>query len=141
MKRLSEFIKWYIYITISILVVCTIIFGAFSSGDTMPVDTLWQILLSGFLTTLVTILMVITECTKKYVSVIKYVLHYVLLCAVMILCGNWFGWIRFELYGVVMMAGAVAVVYILAFGVYYLIDLKQANEINQKLKEKYRDAE
>lgn len=37
------------------------------------------------------------------------------------------------------MAVDVVVVYLICFGVYYLVDLKQANDINKKLKEKYDD--
>lgn len=136
MKGLGEYIKWYMYITTSILIVCAVLFHI-SGEETIPVETLWQILLSGFLTTLVTVLPIFRECSRKSTAIIKHILHYVLLCAVMFLCGKWFGWMDFELEGIAMMAGAVAVVYLLSFGAYYMIELKQASDINRKLKEKY----
>lgn len=40
-----------------------------------------------------------------------------------------------------MMLAAVAVVYLLTFMAHYVIDIKQAEKINQKLKEKYGDKE
>lgn len=40
-----------------------------------------------------------------------------------------------------MMLAAVAVVYLLTFMAHYVIDIKQAAKINQKLKEKYGDKE
>lgn len=138
MRKLSDFIKWYTYITISILIVCTIQFGIYCE-EMIPLATLWQILLSGFLTTLVTVLLVLTEDNRKWMNVVRGVLHYILLCIIMIACGNWFGWLNLDLAGIGMMVGAVAVVYILSFGAYYITDLKQANEINQKLKEKYKE--
>lgn len=140
MKRLSEFIKWYIYITISILAVCTVIFNILSDG-TIPAATLWQILLSGFLTTVVTVLLTSGEWNKISTVIIRVILHYISLCIVMVLCGKGFGWLSFDFNGIALMAGAVAVVYVLSFGVYYIIDLKQADEINQRLKEKYSDEE
>ncbi len=138
MKRLGEYIKWYVYITTSILVVCAVN-SSISCEDTIPVETLWQILLSGFLTTLVTVLLIFRECNKKSTAIIRYFLHYILLCVVMIVCGKWFGWMDFDFSGIAMMVSSVAIVYLLSFGAYYIIDLKQASEINEKLKEKYSD--
>lgn len=59
----------------------------------------------------------------------------------MIICGHRFGWRNLNLAGIIMMLMSVAIVYLLTFFSYYLIDLKQAKEINQKLKEKYGDEE
>ena len=138
MRRLSDFIKWYTYITISILIVCAVVFTIYNTKS-IPLVTLWQILLSGFLTTLVTVLSVLKEENRRWLLAVRHVLHYVLLCIIMIICGNFFGWMSLNFQGIAMMVGAVAVVYLLAFGAYCVTDLKQANEINQKLKEKYRE--
>lgn len=138
MRKLSEFLKWYAYITVSILIVCAVVFKIYNE-ETIPADTPWQILLSGFLTTLVTAILVLKEESQKWIMILKFVLHYVSLCIIMIICGNWFGWMSLNLEGIAMMIGAVATVYILAFGTYYITDLRQANEINQKLREKYRE--
>lgn len=139
MKKLSDFIKWYLYITISILLVVAIIFE-FYYEDTIPADTLWQILISGFLTTAATVFIAFRECNRKSTSILKYLLHYVVLCIIMITLGNCFGWLTSG-FSAIMMAAAVATVYLLAFGIYYLIDLKQAKEISHKLKEMYGDEE
>lgn len=139
MKKMSDYIKWYVYITTSILIVCAVCF-TLSDGDMIPAKTLWQILLSGLFTALVTGILHEKECKKKSTAIIRHLSHYILLCIVMILCGKWFGWLDFDFGGIIMMAVLVAVVYLLTFCVYYIIDLKQAREINRKLKEKYNDS-
>ena len=57
----------------------------------------------------------------------------------MILSGRWFGWLEFDISGIVIMLLSVAGVYLLTFFVYYILDRKEALEINQKLNEKYHD--
>ncbi|MED9903637.1 MAG: DUF3021 family protein [Lachnospiraceae bacterium] len=138
MKRIGEFIKWFFYITTSILIVCAVGFGLDGEAQ-IPAASLWQILVSGFLTTIVTVLIVFRECNKKSTIFLKHFFHYLALCAVMILCGHWFGWLDFDFDGILMMAISVAVVYILSAGAYCIIDLRQASEINQRLKDKYDD--
>lgn len=138
MKKLGEYIKWYFYITTSILLVTAVIFKIYNP-ETLPGNTLWQILLSGFLTTTVTVFIVFIDCKSFVQSLIKYLCHYAALCAIMIFCGKKFGWINLDLPGTAMMAGAVAVVYLLSLGAYYIIDLRQADLINKRLKEKYEE--
>lgn len=140
MNRISEYIKWFLYITTGILIVCAANLEIMGE-ETIQVDMLWQILLSGLLTTLVTVLLFIQECNRKAEVCLKCILHYVALCVIMVLCGNWFGWMKLDLGGIVMMVVSVAVVYLFAFLAYYLIDMRQAVQINQKLKEKYGDEE
>lgn len=136
MKILSLFIKFFLYITTGILIVCTINYQI-SGNNLIPVETLWRILLSGFLTTVVTMLFFPKENKGKSTTFIQYFIHYGILCIVMMICGHWFGWMNFNLAGIIMMLVSVAIVYLLTFFSYYLLDLRQANEINQKLKEKY----
>ena len=136
MRTLKDFVKWFLYITMGILIVCAVNFQL-ADVESLSKETLWQILLSGFLTSGVTVLLYPRESMNKIPFWIKLVVHYVALCIVMILCGHWFGWLDFDLGGIVMMAVSVAVVYGITFLIYYLIDLKQADEINRRLEEKY----
>lgn len=138
MEILRNFIKWFLYITMSIFLVVTLSYKTYSV-DTIPTDTLLYILISGFLTTAVTVLMALRECKSKWISLLKYILHYIALCVVMCLCANWFGWYDLNLSGILSMSLSVAIVYGLAFGVYCLTDLKQAKDINKLLQEKYKD--
>lgn len=131
-------IKWFLYITTGVLIVTAIIFTLIGM-ETIPTDTLWKVLLSGFLTTVVTMLFYPKEEGAKKTILISYILHYIMLCIVMIICGSWFGWIIFGLQGILLMAGAVAVVYLISFSAYMIVDRKQADEINKRLKEKYSE--
>lgn len=138
MQRLSYFVKWYMYITTNILAVCAISFTV-SGQENIPAKTLWQILVSGFLTTFVTVFVNLGEgsLNHKLTGFLRYFAHYLSMCAVMVLCGSWFGWREFNFTGIALMMADVAIVYLFTFLTYYFIDLKQANEINKKLKEKY----
>ena len=136
MKAFIEFIKYFLYITTSILIVCTIDF-IIAGNDFISVNTLWQILLSGFLTTAVTMLFIPNEKNTKPPGIIQYFIHYTVLCIVMMLCGCQFGWMDFDCRGIIMMTVSVAAVYMITFLSDYMINLNYANEINRKLKEKY----
>lgn len=138
MKKINDFIKWFLYITTGVLIVCAVNFWA-ADMDAIPKNTLWQILLSGLLTAGVTVFIYPKDCNKKSVILTRIFFHYVVLCIVMIICGYWFGWLKLNAAGIVMMVVSVAVVYFLSFLAYYLTDLKRADEINRRLKEKYGD--
>lgn len=140
MKIFKEFIRWFLYITMGVLIVCAINFQL-ADVKSLPKETLWQILLSGFLTSGVTALLYPRENVNKSLFWVRILIHYAALCLVMIFCGHWFGWLDYDLGGIVMMLLSVAGVYVLTFVIYYLIDLKRADEINQKLKEKYGNQE
>lgn len=136
MKRLKNFIQWFVYITTGILIVTAISFSILTDG-TMPTVTLWQMLLAGFLTAGVTALFSPDEQTSKRAFLIGMFGHYLCLCAVMVGCGVWFGWINLTLPGVLMMCVDVALVYGITFTIYCLLEKKNADELNRKLQEKY----
>ena len=140
MKTLGNFIKWFVYITVGILIVCGISYRM-AGNEMVTVDVFWMILLSAFVTTLVSVLILPKEEEGKVKSGIKFVLHYIVLCVIMCFLGERFGWIDYDLAGVVGMIIRVGVVYLLAFMAYYIIDIKQASDINKMLQEKYGDEE
>ena len=140
MKRVSEFVRWFFYITTCVLFVCAANMQL-SGRDVISADILWQIMLSGFMTSLVTVVFRPTERDGGRTEMIRIVIHYFALCAVMILLGYWFGWMDFNLRGIIMMMISVAVVYFLVYFAAYWLDKKQADEINKKLKKKYSEDE
>ncbi len=137
MKRLYDFIKWFLYITTGILFICALNMAIQGDAD-IPAATLWQILLSGLLTAAVTAFFHPEE-EGRLPAVLNIFLHFLALCGVMLLCGRWFGWLKFDLPGIVMMVLSVAGVYLLSFLAYYIIDVRQAEQINRKLQERYGD--
>ncbi|MBR1693696.1 MAG: DUF3021 family protein [Lachnospiraceae bacterium] len=138
MNVLKNFIKWFLYITTGILIVCAVVFMLYDM-EALPKNTLWHILLSGFLTALVTTVFASKESAGKAEAIIRYLLHYASMCVIMIVCGHWFGWLNLDFGGIMMMVVSVLVVYVLVLGSHYIIDVKQADEINRKLKEKYKN--
>ncbi len=134
MKLVSEAFKWFLYITTGTLIVTAIIF-TLSGEEMISVNTLWKILLASLLTTIVTVCLHPAE--EKNVG--GYILHYIALCVVMIVCGRLFDWIDFSLSGILLMMAAVAGVYMISFVAYWLVDRKQAEEINKMLKKRYKD--
>lgn len=138
MKKVFEFIRWFFYITTCVLFVCA---ANVQISGTKVVSTimLWEILLTGLITSIVTVLLRPGEWDSVRISIIKIIVHYLVLCGVMIVCGCWFDWMALNAQGIVMMMISVAVVYLLVYSAGYLLDRKQADEINQRLKGKYRD--
>lgn len=135
---LGNFVKWFLYITVGIMIVCGISYGI-AGIETVTVDIFGMILVSAFATALVTVFIQPQEQDGKVKSCMKYLLHYLILCVIMSLLGTKFGWMNFELGGICMMAIDVGIVYLLVFGAYYIIDIRQAGEINRVLQEKYGD--
>ncbi len=140
MRTFSNFVKWFLYITTGILVICGINYKM-AGATIVTVDIFWMILFCGFVTTLATMLLLPKEEDGRTKSCIKFALHYVVLCTIMIPLGVWFGWIELQLTGIVTMLIDVGGVYLLSLGAHYLIDCKQADEINRMLKERYGDSE
>ncbi len=136
MKSISEYIKWFVYITIGIFLVCAISFTL--AGETeIPVGTLWKVMLEGLVATLVTVPLQPQEGDGSGKAWAKLVLHYLSLCVIMFGFGVWFGWVLFSVKGVIVMSVDVAIVYALCTATYYLIDVRQAKGINKVLQEKY----
>lgn len=140
MKTLGNFIKWFLYITVGILIVCGISYRM-AGNETVTVDVFWMILLSAFVTALITVLILPKEEDGKVKSCIKFGLHYIALCIAMCFLGERFGWAEFDMAGVVGMVIKVGLVYFLTFMAYYIIDIKQASDINKMLQEKYGEEE
>lgn len=140
MKRVFEFMKWFFYITTCVLIVVAVNIEIAGDEFIRPA-VLWQILLSGFLTSFVTILLRPNEDDGGRLGFLKILIHYLVLCVVMIVCGYWFGWLKLNFRGILMMVVSTAVVYLLVYLAAYRLDKKQADEINRKLQGKYKDME
>jgi len=138
MKTFGNFVKWFLYITVGIMVVCGVSYSL-AGVEQVSVNIFWMILFSAFATTLATVLFLPGEKDGKTKSCVKFVLHYIAVWVIMSFLGVWFGWIHFDVTGIVMMAIYVGIVYLLTFISHYIIDIKQADEINRVLQEKFGD--
>ena len=119
MRSIGEYIKWFVYITIGIFLVCAISFTL--EGETeIPVSTLWKVMLEGVVATLVTVPLQPQEGDGSGKAWAKLILHYFSLCVIMFGFGVWFGWVMFSVKGCIIMSVDVAIVYALCTVVYYL---------------------
>lgn len=140
MKSIGEYIKWFVYITTGIFLVCAISF-TLEGATEMPVSTFWKILLESLVATVVTVFLQPKEDDGTGKTWIKFALHYLSLCIIMCCFGIWFEWIHFSVVGILIMVLDVAIVYALCTTVYYLVDVRQAKGINKMLQEKYGEEE
>lgn len=137
MKFFTELCRYFVQITTGILIVCAVNFLFYGSAD-MPGSTLWQILLSGFLTALATAIAYSFEPKSTKQFILMTAIHYIVLCIIMIFLGNSFGWLSLNFAGIIMMAISVALVYAFTMLVTYLTSKKDADDLTKALESRKR---
>ena len=141
MKFFTEFLKYFVIITTGVLLMCAVnVSLSETGGESLAVGiTLWQILGAGAVTAFVTALVYMRECKTKKQFIVMVIIHYILICAIMVTLGVLYGWMDFNIGGIIMMTVSVALVYLFTYAVRYFSDIRQADEFNRALKEKYKD--
>jgi small-conductance mechanosensitive channel len=135
MNKIRTFIHYFITITTGILLITAVSFTI--GSDTPTTATLWQILLSAGLTALATTIFFPDENASKRRIHIGLTLHIISLCAIMILCGRWFGWISSGFLPALTMVGYVLLVYAFTASTTYLISKKEVALMNAQLQRKF----
>lgn len=138
MKRIREFMECFVCITTGTVLIAALVYRAKSATPTP--DTLWQILLCAALCSLATTIFFPDERRGKLRIGIGIGLHFVSLCVIMIVCGRWFGWVGPTFRHAAIMVGYVVLVYGFTIGVTYLIERKQAADMDRQLQKKYHAA-
>ncbi len=138
MKIIIESIKYFMYITTAIIIICALNI-TLSGADTVSSDTLWQIVISGAATAVITAAFFSREINTTKGFIIMTAVHYVILCVVMIFISVMFGWMKLSIPGIIMMCISVALVYVITCSSRYFLDKKQADLFNETLNNKYRD--
>ena len=105
---LECFVEWFVSVATGILIICAVNFGLYAQGGVIPRETLLQILLSAMLTSAVTAAFNMADPVKRSSVLLCLVLHFCSLVAVMAGCGVWFGWVDFEVFGMLEMVLSVA---------------------------------
>ncbi|MGN0669926.1 MAG: DUF3021 domain-containing protein [Oscillospiraceae bacterium] len=140
MKLLKEFVTYFVYITTGILLVSgTVIAFCSGEGYVLPKTILLDVALAGGVTALVTTLIYRREPATRTEFVILTIVHYIVLCGVMVFMGTMFGWIDWEILDIIIMCGYVAIVYLFTFFSRMFTAKRDADELNKALKSKYRD--
>jgi len=132
---IKKFVSWFLSITTGILIMTTITIVG-EGFDEIPTSILWRILISGAITSFITTIFYAKRVPDNRV-LIHMILHYLSMCIAMVLMGSWFGWMEVTVLGVIIMCASVALVYVFVYATNYFINLRDTNEINKKLKEKY----
>lgn len=141
MKFFTEFLKYFVIITTGVLIICAInVSLSETHGESLAVGvTLWQIIGAGAVTAFVTALVYKLECSTKKQFIAMGIIHYILICAIMVTLGVLYGWMDFNIGGIIMMTVSVALVYLFTYAVSYISAKHQADEFNKALNEKYKD--
>lgn len=136
MKYISEFIKYFCYITTGIVIVSGISVLQYEKINSI---TIIQTVLAGAITALVTTILLAGEPKSKKDILFRMGLHYILLCVIMVIIGFSFNWISKDIFGVIFMVISVGVVYVFVTISYVFTSRKEVNELNKALIEKYHN--
>lgn len=139
MNKLRTFLLCFVVSTTGILMLCAFAFRP--TPEALTPDSLWQILLSAALCSLATAIFFPDENAGKLRAWGGVTLHFISLCAIMVVFGKLFGWVDPGVKGVAIMILYVVLIYAFVTGVSYLLVKKQTDTMNKKLKEKYPDPE
>lgn len=138
MKKIRDFIECFVIVATGILILAAFIYPA--QPEALTPLTLRQILLSAALCALATTAFFPDENATKNRIRVGVALHFLSLCAIMILCARWFGWIDRSFRGAATMVLYVVIIYSFTTGITYIIEKRQANELNDQLQKKYHSA-
>lgn len=134
MKFVKSFLGFFSVITTAILIVVTI--TVISGYESLSPYITLQVLVSGAVTALVTAAVYSVDFRSRKHFIIMTVIHYALLCIVMGTLGVLFGWVNRSPAGIVLMCVYVAVVYVIVFGMTYILAKREADELNRALDER-----
>ena len=135
MKKLRKFLECFVCVTTGIVIISA--FAYAPTPDALTPGTLRHILLAAALCALSTALFFPDEYPGKVRFWVGIVLHFVSLCAIMIVCGRWFGWVGPTFRDAAVMVGYVILVYAFTSGTSYLLEVRQAAAIDKQLQKKY----
>lgn len=135
MKKIRQFIECFMTVSTGILILAAFIYP--SQPEALTPLTLRQILLSAALCSASTVLFFPDENAGKLRIRVGISLHFLSLCAIMILCARWFRWIGPDFRGAATMVLYVVIIYAFTTGTTYILEKRQANELNDQLQKKY----
>ena len=135
MDLLKRFVNWFTKITTGTLIICTIAIKI-SGIEVCTTDILWQILVVGAVTTIITMAALPDKEFSRREGIIRYSVHFALLSATVLTLGALFGWYTPSFPGCAVMVLYVALVYAFTYFANYLNCKKSADEINKALEKR-----
>ena len=132
---ISEFLKWFLIINTGIML---IVWLNIFKYDNIWVSIIPQIFCASAVTSLVTTA-VFSINPKKPLSaplrILIPVMHYIILCVIIMTLGTLFDWFELSLSGCIAVALSVAGVYFIAAVISYLLSKSEADEMTRALKD------
>lgn len=144
-KTIGNMLHRYMIITFAVLVVtATYITLLVGDGIQFGVEILWQILTVSFLCSLSEIIFATPDGKEmsKTQWIVRWILCYIYVNVVVLGCGFYFGWYLPESMPMVVgMLVCIAAVFAFVYGVTYYMDVRTADQMNQKLLERNQGLE
>ncbi len=128
-------LHYFVDITTAV-VIAAAVYLTFSEQQ-MENNILWQILLSGLITALPTAVLLCFDPKSVRVSVILWVIHFLLIFFITLMLLKMFGWCKITPVSVFLTFIAVLFIYFFTCGVHYLVAKKHTAWMNQQLKNRY----
>jgi uncharacterized membrane protein len=138
MKYVKSYISFFTAIATAILIIVTID-GAINSYESVSKYLPLEILGASALTALITTIILCREIKTRKQFLISFLLHFFLLCVIMIVLGLMFGWINDSFGSIICMILYVALVYVIVFAINYILAKKEADELNEALNKRNAD--
>lgn len=138
MKKLRQFIECFVTVATGILIIAALSYPS-RPADLTPA-VLWQILLSAGLCSVSTVLFFPDDTATRLQIYVGVSLHFISLCVIMVVCGRWFGWVGPGFWDAFGMIVEVIIIYAFTTGITYIMEKRQAAEMDQQLKKKYSAA-
>ena len=135
MRFITDLIRYFVYITTGILFVFITIL-LINGGSGISLQTLIEIPCAALATALVTVFIYSKEAVMKREFYIRMTVHYLLLCFIMVILGTVFGWIEFNISGVITIVISTAAIYAFTFAGAYLSSKSDAKKLNKALQSK-----
>jgi hypothetical protein len=132
---LISLLHYFVDITTAVLIAAAIFLTV--SGQQMDSVILWEILLSGFITALPTAILICLDTKSIRLSLILWVVHFLMIFGITLLLLKVFGWCRITPLSVLLTFLAVVFIYVFTSFVHYLVDKKHTALMNQQLKKRY----
>lgn len=140
MRFLKDLLRNFAYVTTGI-VIAFAVYTAIISVKEVPIIMVAEIPAAGLVTALIATAMLFKEQRTRKGTAAVTVLNYILVSAAMVALGLLFGWIEFEIKQILLMFACVVFVYAFTVIISYFTLKKEADEINEALKNKFSDNE
>lgn len=137
MKEIIKLVaRTFFLVTTCIVFAAAIYISIFYKDTTLTVAILWQILITSFLGSILSILFYSKSMISKRGILIRQGIHLILLLMTELICAWMFEWVHIDsIIEISFFLFLVIVNYVVVCYILYRYDIKMAEQINQKIQE------